>query len=699
MKIAGPFRVSPLLRFLVAVILLLTSAPTLVSAQAIETATPTATVAKDLYTDPDGRFTVPIPTNWTVEERNGFVVLSDPDEDITVSIVAVDGTDAEQGINDGWAIIDPSFNPDAQAGAVEQEVPSSPGVDTTLVITYDLGQVSGNVLQAAAQVADGTVYVLIFEGTLDAVTRRSSQVQIIASGFTITAVERVDLSGVSPKAFRGVLVTEFEDIVQDLLTRLDIPGASVAVVQDGKIVYANGFGIKAIGESDEVTPDTLMMIGSTTKSMTTMMMATEVDDGLLDWDQPVIDILPNFAVGDPELTKTLTVRNLVCACTGVPRRDLELAFNASELTPEKVIASLKDFQFFTAFGEAFQYSNQMVAVGGYAAAAAAEGAEGDLGQEYADELQSRVLDPIGMERTTLSFDEVEADSDYATPHGLQLDYSFTPLPLSAESFVAPIAPAGAIWSSANEMARYALTELSGGVAPDGNRVVSEKNLAETWQPQVAVDAETDYGLGWFVGEYKGQTLIAHGGNTYGFTSDLAFLPDADVGIVVLANAQGATLFTEGVRSRLLELLFDQPDETSEIVDYAVAQTEQTKQSVLAQLADGAERDAVAPYLGRYSNPALGEIALTFHDDRLILDAGEFQSELRPLKRQVPNVPNYYLFDPPISGLPVELSEDADGNPRVVLHVGTERYVFSFIDKGSLTPIASPVADSSPEAEP
>jgi hypothetical protein len=96
---------------------------------------------------------------------------------------------------------------------------------------------------------------------------------------------------------------------------------------------------------------------------------------------------------------------------------------------------------------------------------------------------------------------------------------------------------------------------------------------------------------------------------------------------------------------------------------------------------------------------LGEIALTFADDRLILDAGEFQAELRPLKRQIPNVPNYYLFDPPISGLPVELAEDADGKPTVVLHVGTERYVFSFIDNGPLTPLASPVAAGSPEAEP
>ena len=675
--------------------LIAASAPTLVVAQ--DKATPSATADGSIYTDPGDRYTVPIPTNWTVDQSEGFVTLLDPNQDFAVSITVVDGTDADMGIIAGWAMIDPSFRPQQQAGAIEQEVPSGPGIDQTLVITYDLGQVSGQIVQAVGLVSGGQTFVMVYRGSLEAATRRASQIQIITSGFTITAVELVDLSGVEPNAFKGAIVSDFEDYVADVMKRLYIPGVSIAVVQGGKIVYSEGFGVKETGQTDPVTSDTLMMIGSTTKSMTTMMMATEVDDGLLTWDQPVVQILPNFAVDDPDLTQTITVRNLVCACTGVPRRDLELAFNAGELTPEKVIQSLKDFQFFTAFGEAFQYSNQMVAVGGYAAAAAADGSTGDLGQEYADELQARVLDPIGMERTTLSFDDVRADLDYALPHGLQLNYDYVPLPLSAESFVEPIAPAGGVWSSADEMARYVITEINQGVAPDGTRVVSAENLAETWQPQVAVDADTDYGLGWFVGEYKGQKLIYHGGNTYGFSSDLAFLPDADLGIVILTNAQGATLFTDVVRAHLLEMLFDQPEESSQGLAYAEDQIKQAKTSVSAQIATKADPDSAEPFLGRYSSPTLGEITLSLDGDQLILDAGEFQTELVPLKRPVAGAPNYYMFDPPLSGLPVELRQDDGGDPEVVIHVGTEQYVFAFTDKWPID--ASPVADGSPEAEP
>jgi CubicO group peptidase (beta-lactamase class C family) len=676
------------LSLLACLAILLPAAPSGAVAQTT-TGAVASSVPPGVYRDPAGRFTVPIPTNWTAEERHGYVVLADPDSQITISAVVVDGTDAKAGIAAAWAIADPSFDPNDQPGAIEQEVPSSPGVETTLVITYDVGHVSGKVIQAAGQVAAGRVYVLIFEGTLDAATKRASQIRIVSTGFTITGTVETDLTGVAPKRFGGALLTEFASYVKDLMARSNVPGAEVAVVQDGKIVYANGYGVKKIGGTDPVSPDTLMMIGSTTKSMTTMMMATEVDGGLMRWDEPVVDVLPSFAVADPALTKKITVRNLVCACTGVPRRDMELAFNANGLTPEDVIASLQGFQFSTKIGEAFQYSNQMVATGGYVAAAAAGGRYGQLGQAYATQLRRRVLDPIGMKRTTLSIAQAAADGDHATPHGLRLDDVYLPLSPAVESIAVPIAPAAAIWSSANEMGRYLLTELNRGVAPDGTRVVSAANLEETWQPQVAVDAETSYGLGWFVGKYKGLKLIDHGGNSYGFTSDLAFLPDERIGIVVLANAQQSNLFTEGVRYRLFELLFGQPEENDKQIVYAEDQIAQAKTRVEQLVAARADPGAVAGYLHRYHNDLLGDVTIALVQGRLYLDAGEFRVELRPLKQQ-PSI--YVVFDPPLAVANVtgEFRRNAeDGRPEFAIRVGTDQYVFALVATGA--PRASPPA--------
>ena len=128
-----------------------------------------------------------------------------------------------------------------------------------------------------------------------------------------------DLTGVAPLLLTGERRTTFETYVADAISRFGVPGASVAVVQAGEVVYSQGFGVKALGGVDPVTADSLMMIGSVNKSMTATMAATVVDDGWLSWDTPLVELLPGFAVADPQLTPRLTVADAFCACTGLPR--------------------------------------------------------------------------------------------------------------------------------------------------------------------------------------------------------------------------------------------------------------------------------------------------------------------------------------------------------------------------------------------
>ena len=197
-----------------------------------------------------------------------------------------------------------------------------------------------------------------------------------------------------------------------------------------------------------------------------------------------------------------------CATWSAPVRGCHGAISSSFSTPtvsRRRASSNRSARSssFTDFGEAFQYSNQMVGTGGYAAAAADGAAFGELFDGYASSLQERVLGPIGMANTTLSFDEVEARGNHGAPHQGGVDGTYAPIPLSDERLLVPIAPAGSHWSTANDMARYLETELGVGVAPTGERVVSEENLRTTWEAQAPVSATTSYGLGWFVDEYKG----------------------------------------------------------------------------------------------------------------------------------------------------------------------------------------------------
>jgi CubicO group peptidase (beta-lactamase class C family) len=496
-------------------------------------------------------------------------------------------------------------------------------------------------------------------------------------------------TGVDPLPLTGERLEAFEATVTELMAEAGVPGGAIAVVQSGEIVYLNGFGVREIGSTEAVTPDTLMMIGSVTKPMTSTLAATLVDEGRLRWDTPLVDLLPDFATADPALTERLTVADAFCACTGLPRQDLELIFNGTALSAEALVASVAGIPPTTPFGEAFQYSNQMFATGGYAAAAVTPHESG-LYDAYVAVMRAQVLAPIGMARSTFDFKAVEVDGNHAMPHGRDVSGAYHPLSLTQEAaFVAPVAPAGALWSSAREMASYLQTLLGYGVAPDGTRVVSADNLETTWMPRVASSPEDfptptlaaaygAYGMGWVVGDYHGQRMLSHSGSTLGFESQLAVWPEAELGIVVLANAQGAELEVQGVQFRLAELLFDQPAEIEGLVSQGRGAFMQRVEAFGSRLGDQVDPTAVAPFLGRYENPVLGEVSLELHDGALILDAGEIRSELQPQLDEQGSVVGYVITDPPMAPLPVMLRQGEDSAPSLVVPnpAGGNEYVFA-----------------------
>jgi CubicO group peptidase (beta-lactamase class C family) len=510
-----------------------------------------------------------------------------------------------------------------------------------------------------------------------------------------------ELTGVAPLPLTGERRAQFEAYVADALLRFGVPGASIAVVQNGDIVYLNGFGVTRFGSTQPVSPDTMFMIGSVTKSMTTMLAATLIDDGRLTWDTRLVDLLPDFAVGDPELTHDLTVRDAFCNCIGVPGRDVEIFFESSAMTPRGVVSSLADIAPTAARGERFQYNNLLIATGGYAVGIAAAGGAEDVALAYEIAMRERVLGPIGMVRSTFDPEEAIAGGDYALPHTTDLSGVLQEVPLVAERLVLPVAPSGALWSNAREMARYLQTELADGLAPDGTRVVSAENLKTTWAPGVALPSSPaspavltasamNYGLGWNRGEYHGLRLIHHSGGTFGFSSEAAFLPEADLGIVILANARTPfDLFKYAIQFRLFELLFDLP---SELDDQLAALGD--IRSVGRTPLDSVDPAEVSAFVGRYANPELGEAAISLRGDRLVLDTGEMSSELRPRQTDT----NYVMVDPPLSLLSEDnrasLSFEAggDGQHRMLLTLGSNQtgpeqvFVFeSLIPDGTPTP--------------
>jgi CubicO group peptidase (beta-lactamase class C family) len=569
------------------------------------------------WIDPENLVTLVQPKGWRRDDSGPLVALTSPEGDISLWFGLSEASDPVEVVDAGWAEVGDAVS------APQTVVPAPPrdGFESATAFVYPP---EGDVFrQAVVESRGGRLHVTLIRGAMAALDRRGAQVNIAVTGFQPTDAETMSLSGVLPAPLDAADLEALGAYVEDNLDRFDVPGAVVAVVQDGEVRMLRGFGVRTRGTDQPVTPDTRMMIGSVGKTMTTLMMARLVDEGRMSWDQPVREILPGFTVADPELSETITVQNLVCACSGVPRRDMEFLFNAADLDAEAVIGSLAGFEFFTGFGEAFQYSNQLVATGGWAAAAA-DGAElGDLDEGYSRMLERRLFDPLGMSRSTIDFAVVKADEDVATPHAPHGAGSRAALPVVTEAALLPVAPAGAHWSTGADMARYLQALLS--VSEQGG-IVSAEGVAHLTTPQVPVSATMSYGLGWFVEDWRGQRLIHHGGNTFGLTSELALLPDTAAGIVILTNAGRANDFVQAVRARFLEVLFDLPE--THHAGALIARAEADRRAAEWAGAPPVEAETAMAAEGRYRSDVLGEVSLRRDGDRLIFDIGEMAGEVR-----------------------------------------------------------------------
>jgi CubicO group peptidase (beta-lactamase class C family) len=471
------------------------------------------------------------------------------------------------------------------------------------------------------------------------------------------------------------LLSELESYIVDAMERYDVPGAAVAIVHNDEIAYAKGFGVRELGGNEPVTPATLMLIGSSSKSMTTMMMATLVDDGIMDWNTPVVDILPSFALSDPQVTQQLTVRHLVCNCVGVPRRNDMLAFNQEELAAQGVIDWLAGAPLVSGLEEQFHYSNQLVAAGGYVATLAAGGDMSTVYEDYVELMEERILGPIGMAHSAFSLAEVEASGDFALPHTMSLLHGYVPIPLSSERWVRPVTPAGAVWSNVLDMGRYLITLLNEGVAPDGTRVVSAQNLAYTWEPRTSMNSTMSYGLGWVNEQYNGLRILQHDGGSAGFTSEMAFVPELDVGITVLSN-QYLSPLNRALRVRLLELLLQQPPRDDPLIAGMEAMRRQWA-AAAQRIDDAVDPEAATDLLGTYHNDALGTVQIVLDEaGTLWLDAGEFRIMLHPLKGEQRK---YMCLQVPLLGKVITFSAIDDQVTHFSVTTDEEAYSFTKAD--------------------
>ena len=343
--------------------------------------------------------------------------------------------------------------------------------------------------------------------------------------------------------------------VAGLMSEYDIPGAGVALVQDGEVRYVQGYGVRSTETGEAVTPDTLFAIGSVTKSFTALGIMMLVDQGLISLDAPVLSYLPGFELANADATQRITVRQLLAQTSGLPGGDDAAWYSGQVTTLPQAVEYASTLSLAAAPGSVHIYDNYNYAIAGYLI-------EQVTGQPWADFMRDRVLSPLGITGTTFDVQAMQQAPNHAVPHSLDILEGMQPGPFVS---LAGIASAGALNVSAQGMANYLLFQLGDGTF-NGQPMISTALLNELHTQQAAYPPQppigptgfqtNGYALGWFTADFNGLQVIWHNGSIDGFYTVVMLIPSQDVGVAVLSNAGLGTgsLFTLAASLGLLERL-------------------------------------------------------------------------------------------------------------------------------------------------
>ena len=419
---------------------------------------------------------------------------------------------------------------------------------------------------------------------------------------------------------------DFSAFINKTLVDWKVPGVGVAVVKDGKVILAEGYGFRDIQNKLAVTPRTIFAIGSSSKAFTATAVGILVDEGKLGWDKRVRDYLPTFQLQDEFATAQMTPRDLLCHRSGLPRHDL--AWLGSTLSRKELFDRLRYLEPRADNRTIFQYNNFMFLTAGYLA--------GEVtGSTWEAVVRTRIFEPLGMRDSNFSVEDSKKKPDHALPYG-EKDDKVVEIPFRN---IDAIGPAGSINSNVLDMAQWVLLNLNKGKAGD-KQVISVASLSEIHSPQMVIQESvfrilerypemttTTYGLGWFLTSYRGHPWIHHGGSIDGFRALVAFLPRDNVGVVVLCNKNGTDfpeIVTMNVFDRLLGL--DQIPWSArymEIRDKRKAEAEKRTAMPDKDRKTGARPShPLEDYVGDYVHPAYGTLTVLKDGDGLRATRGD-----------------------------------------------------------------------------
>lgn len=345
-------------------------------------------------------------------------------------------------------------------------------------------------------------------------------------------------------SFAQISSSQVDELVDRTLKTFNVPGIAVAIVKDGKIIHAKGYGVKSILTKEKVDANTLFGIASNSKAFTSAALAILVDEGKVKWDDKVIKYLPNFKMYNDYVTNEFTIRDLLThrSGLGLGAGDLMIWPGGGNFTPTDIIENLQYLKPTSAFRTKYDYDNLLYIVAG-------EVIQSASGKSWGDFIEERIMKPLEMNNSAASFVRLRDTTNIIAPH-VPIDGKLHVIKRYKDQI---FDAAAGIYSSVNDLSKWTIMQMNNGkYGLDNKQLFSQKEHSEMWQLQTIIPVITKapynthfsgYGLGWFLSDVKGYKQVGHTGGLEGIVTQITLLPELNLGIIVLTNQQSGAAFS------------------------------------------------------------------------------------------------------------------------------------------------------------
>lgn len=345
------------------------------------------------------------------------------------------------------------------------------------------------------------------------------------------------------------LLQKYETYVNIAQSDEGFPGAAIAVVKGGKIIYTKGFGVKDVNSRDSVDANTVFRLASLSKGFAPVLAGMLKEDGCLQWDEKVVNYVPDFQLRSESQTRQINLIHLLSHTVGLPPHSYDYSLDHGD-TYERLKARLKEVRLSYKPGEMHTYQNVAYSVVG-------DVVRNLTGKSYGEMLSERIFKPLGMYHSSTGYKNMMAETNVAQPHKPSADYYYrTPI----SDFYYSAVPAAGVNASAADMGQWLLLLL--GHRPD---LISKNTLDQIFTPRIKLlrgacncgvwqPDDSYYAMGWRVIDKDGRRVILHGGYVNSYRTEIAFSPEDDLGIVVLSN--GVSRFIGESTATFFQMFWD-----------------------------------------------------------------------------------------------------------------------------------------------